>query len=109
MAPSRRRFLTTLSSAAAGGAAALGGRAAAWSGPPDPLVAAPDSVSPAALLEKHASGSTSGPLSETVGWAGFYLVTALYVIPSFVLIGVIMKYGPEHARGVVRIPDAESS
>jgi PAT family beta-lactamase induction signal transducer AmpG len=61
------------------------------------------------LFCKLVAATTSGPLAETVGWAGFYLVTALYVIPSFILIGIIMKYGPEHARGVVRNPDAESS
>lgn len=56
------------------------------------------------LFCKLMAASTSGPLAESVGWAGFYMITALYVIPSFILIGIIMKYGPDHARGV--IPDS---
>ena len=51
MASSRRRFLTTLTTAAAG-SAALGGRAAAWNGAAV-RPAAPDSFSPAELLERH--------------------------------------------------------
>ena len=56
------------------------------------------------LFCKLMAASTSGPLAESVGWAGFYMITALYVIPSFILIGIIMKYGPDHARGI--IPDS---
>ena len=53
MASSRRRFLTTLTTAAAG-SAALGGRAAAWNGVAVRPVA-PDSLSPAELLERQLS------------------------------------------------------
>ena len=37
------------------------------------------------------------------------MVTALYVIPSFILIGILMRYGPEHARGIVEDQADESS
>ncbi len=53
------------------------------------------------LFCKLVASTTSGPLSETAGWAGFYVITALFAVPSALLIFVIMLYGPDHARGVV--------
>ncbi len=46
------------------------------------------------------ASTTSGPLAETVGWAGFYTTTAAFALPSVLLIVYIMRYGPDHARGV---------
>ncbi len=57
MAASRRRFLTTLSSAAAGSAAAIGSRTGAWAASPISPTPAVESLSPAAMLERHASGA----------------------------------------------------
>ncbi|MBX2802778.1 MAG: MFS transporter [Myxococcales bacterium] len=51
------------------------------------------------LFCKLAASTTSGPLAETVGWAGFYFTTALFAVPSALLIGYIMRYGPGHAKG----------
>lgn len=58
------------------------------------------------LFCKLVASTTSGPLAETVGWAGFYAVTALYTIPSLFLIAYIMKYGPDHAKGVASKAEA---
>ncbi|MEL6258669.1 MAG: MFS transporter [Pseudomonadota bacterium] len=52
---------------------------------------------------KLAATTTSGPLSEAVGWFGFFSITALYTIPPMVLILVVMRYGPEKARGKARL------
>ena len=52
------------------------------------------------LFCKLVASTTSGPLSEYAGWAGFYLVTALFALPSALLIVFIMRYGPDHARGI---------
>lgn len=52
------------------------------------------------LFCKLVASTTSGPLSEAVGWAGFYLVTALFALPSALLILIIMRYGPDHAKGI---------
>ncbi|MCB9678708.1 MAG: MFS transporter [Alphaproteobacteria bacterium] len=51
------------------------------------------------LFCKSFASATSGPLSEMVGWAGFYVVTALFALPSAALIVFLMRYGPEDARG----------
>ncbi|WP_300394736.1 MFS transporter [Henriciella sp.] len=55
---------------------------------------------------KLAATTTSGPLSETIGWAGFFTVTALYTLPPIALIIFIMKYGPDRAKGI-RIDEPE--
>ncbi|GAB5457059.1 MAG: MFS transporter [Henriciella sp.] len=49
---------------------------------------------------KLAATTTSGPLSEAVGWAGFFSITALYTIPPMVLILIVMRYGPDNAKGI---------
>lgn len=49
---------------------------------------------------KLAATTTSGPLSESIGWAGFFSVTALYTLPPMVIILIVMRYGPEHAKGI---------
>ena len=49
---------------------------------------------------KLAATTTSGPLSEAIGWAGFFTVTALYVIVPSILILFVMKYGPDQAKGI---------
>ncbi|MEM1086224.1 MAG: MFS transporter [Pseudomonadota bacterium] len=57
---------------------------------------------------KLAASTTSGPLSVAIGWAGFFTVTALYVIPPMILILILMRYGPEEALGRIsfkRSPD----
>lgn len=51
---------------------------------------------------KLAASTTSGPLSEAIGWAGFFSVTALYTLPPMALIFVVMRYGPDNARGIRR-------
>lgn len=51
------------------------------------------------LFCKLFASTTSGPLSESAGWAGFYVITALFALPSAVLIGILMRYGPDHATG----------
>lgn len=52
------------------------------------------------LFCKLAASTTSGPLAEYAGWSGFYATTALLAVPSALLIGYIMRYGPDHARGI---------
>ncbi len=49
---------------------------------------------------KLAATTTSGPLSETIGWAGFFTVTALYTLPPMALILIVMRYGPDNAKGI---------
>jgi len=49
---------------------------------------------------KLAATTTSGPLSEAIGWAGFFSVTALYTLPPAVLILIVMRYGPDNAKGI---------
>lgn len=49
---------------------------------------------------KMVASTTSGPLSETIGWAGFFTVTALYTIAPMALIIVVMMFGPKSARGI---------
>lgn len=49
---------------------------------------------------KLAATTTSGPLSEAIGWAGFFTVTALYTIPPAILILIVMRYGPDNAKGI---------
>ncbi|WP_084421215.1 AmpG family muropeptide MFS transporter [Henriciella litoralis] len=49
---------------------------------------------------KLVATTTSGPLSESIGWAGFFTVTALYTLPPIALIVFVMKYGPDRARGI---------
>lgn len=49
---------------------------------------------------KLAATTTSGPLSEAIGWAGFFTVTALYTLPPIALIIFIMRYGPDRAKGI---------
>lgn len=49
---------------------------------------------------KLAATTTSGPLSETVGWAGFFFITALYTLLPAALIIIVMRHGPPGARGV---------
>ncbi|MEM5516136.1 MFS transporter [Henriciella sp. AS95] len=49
---------------------------------------------------KLAATTTSGPLSESIGWAGFFTVTALYTLPPIALILFVMKYGPDRAKGI---------
>lgn len=53
------------------------------------------------LFCKLFASATSGPISEAAGWAGFYVITALFALPSALLIGILMRYGPDQARGVV--------
>ncbi|MEM9053802.1 MAG: MFS transporter [Pseudomonadota bacterium] len=48
---------------------------------------------------KLAASTTSGPLSEAIGWAGFFTVTAFYVIPPMLIILFIMRYGPDSVKG----------
>ncbi|RIJ24510.1 MFS transporter [Henriciella barbarensis] len=55
---------------------------------------------------KLAATTTSGPLSEAIGWAGFFTVTALYTIPPVLLILFVMRYGPDRAKGI-RIDEPE--
>ena len=55
---------------------------------------------------KLAATTTSGPLSESIGWAGFFTVTALYTIPPVLLILFVMRYGPDRAKGI-RIDEPE--
>ena len=55
---------------------------------------------------KLAATTTSGPLSEAIGWAGFFTVTALYTLPPIALIIFIMKYGPDRAKGI-RIDESD--
>lgn len=43
---------------------------------------------------KLAASTTSGPLSEAVGWSSFFSITALYTIPPMILIVILMRYGP---------------
>lgn len=52
-----------------------------------------------AFFCKLAATSTSGPLSEAIGWAGFFSVTALYTIPPAILIIFIMIFGSDRAKG----------
>ncbi|MCR9196668.1 MAG: MFS transporter, partial [Hyphomonas sp.] len=49
---------------------------------------------------KLAATTTSGPLSEAIGWAGFFSVTALYTLPPAILILIVMRYGPDNAKGI---------
>ena len=56
---------------------------------------------------KLAATTTSGPLSEAIGWAGFFTVTALYTLPPIALIIFIMKYGPDRAKGIRTDEDVE--
>lgn len=58
---------------------------------------------------KLAATTTSGPLSETVGWAGFFTITALYVLVPSALILFIMQYGPPNAQGIHAPPSKHSS
>lgn len=51
------------------------------------------------LFCKLFASTTSGPLSEAAGWAGFYVITALFALPSAMLIGFMMRYAPDHATG----------
>jgi PAT family beta-lactamase induction signal transducer AmpG len=48
---------------------------------------------------KMVASTTSGPLSEAIGWAGFFSVTALYTIVPMLLIIVVMMFGPKAAKG----------
>jgi PAT family beta-lactamase induction signal transducer AmpG len=52
------------------------------------------------LFCKLMASTTSGPIAETAGWAGFYVITALFAIPSALLIVFLMKYGPAHTKGI---------
>jgi PAT family beta-lactamase induction signal transducer AmpG len=61
------------------------------------------------LFCKLVASTTSGPLAEWVGWAGFYVVTALFAVPSALLILVLVRYGPDHARGIARVAPEEGS
>ncbi len=49
---------------------------------------------------KLAATTTSGPLSEAIGWAGFFTVTAMYTIVPMALIVFLMRYGPDPAKGI---------
>jgi PAT family beta-lactamase induction signal transducer AmpG len=51
------------------------------------------------LFCKLMASTVSGPLSEAIGWAGFFTVTALFAVPSALLLAGIMAFGPEAARG----------
>ncbi len=48
---------------------------------------------------KLVATATSGPLAETVGWAQFFLITALYTIPPALIILYLMHYGPDWLTG----------
>ena len=48
---------------------------------------------------KMIASTTSGPLSEAIGWAGFFTVTALYTIIPMALIIFVMMFGSDDARG----------
>lgn len=48
---------------------------------------------------KMVASTTSGPLSEAIGWAGFFSVTALYTIVPMALILIVMAFGPRAAQG----------
>lgn len=56
---------------------------------------------------KLAATTTSGPLSEAIGWAGFFTVTALYTIIPAALIVFVMRYGPPAARGALEEEEDE--
>jgi PAT family beta-lactamase induction signal transducer AmpG len=49
---------------------------------------------------KLVATTTSGPLAETIGWVGFFTVTALYTLLPMALILLVMRYGPDNARGL---------
>ena len=53
-----------------------------------------------AFFCKLAASTTSGPLSETIGWVGFFSVTSLYTVPPMILILILMRYGPDNAKGL---------
>lgn len=55
---------------------------------------------------KLAASTTSGPLSEAIGWAGFFAVTASYVLLPMALILVLMRYGPETSKGITQKREA---
>ncbi|MEN0067195.1 MAG: MFS transporter [Myxococcota bacterium] len=50
------------------------------------------------LFCKAFASSTSGPIADAVGWAGFYGITALFALPAALLIAVINR-GPPSVRG----------
>jgi len=52
------------------------------------------------LFCKMVASTTSGPLAEAIGWAGFYMVTALFTLPAAALIVWTMRDGPDHACGI---------
>jgi MFS transporter, PAT family, beta-lactamase induction signal transducer AmpG len=52
------------------------------------------------LFCKMVASTTSGPLSEMIGWAGFFLVTALFTVPAAALIVWVMRFGPDTAQGI---------
>ena len=52
------------------------------------------------LFCKLVASTTAGPLVESVGWAPFYVVTALFALPSAGLIVFLMVYGPPQVKGV---------
>jgi PAT family beta-lactamase induction signal transducer AmpG len=53
-----------------------------------------------AFFCKLAASTTSGPLSEAIGWVGFFSITSLYTIPPMILILILMRYGPENTKGI---------
>ncbi len=61
------------------------------------------------LFCKMVASTTSGPLSEWIGWAGFYVVTALFTLPAMALIVWVMRAGPDHARGLRQDEPGEES
>ncbi|NBC21641.1 MAG: MFS transporter [Alphaproteobacteria bacterium] len=58
------------------------------------------------LFCKMVASTTSGPLSEMIGWAGFFFVTALFTVPAALLIIWVMRAGPLAAQGIR--PDADT-
>ena len=58
------------------------------------------------LFCKIMASTVSGPLSEAVGWAGFFAITALFALPPALVIIHVMRRGPDTAKG--RPPPGET-
>lgn len=52
--------------------------------------------------------TSSGLLSEAVGWKNFFLVTAAYGIPALLIAIVILRFGPDNSKGI-RPPEEEEA